>query len=132
MRGWAWFLLGAAACAPASVTRAPEVATSTNAVEDVLTIELDPGRMTYDPARGTATLAADTSVMAAAYTTWVLDLSSLEAALGARPSAPVSVVVRVTGSERRSMVPQDPTLPAPQGGFSFEERRAVVVGRAQP
>ena len=128
-----FFALLAIACAraPSGVSpSAPGAAEATPATSARQTLALDPSEITWDAASNVAIFEPDRGVQRAAYETWRLDLASLERALGGRPTAPVSVLVEVDSTEVRSVVPSDPTLPAPSGGFQITTRVARVVGRA--
>jgi hypothetical protein len=94
---------------------------------ETLTLTLDPGALDYDEAAGTVTFTPDRDVQRASYETWIFDLASLEAALGERPAAPVDVVVEVGPPEATTYTPDDPNLPAPQGGFRITTRRGTVL-----
>ncbi|MES2645041.1 MAG: hypothetical protein V4850_36480 [Myxococcota bacterium] len=93
------------------------------------TLTLDPEELTYDDAAGTVTFHPDSRRQSAAYTRYVLDLASLEAALGGRPEAPVQVLVEVTGGEPRNETPADPMVAQPQGGFAITIWTGRVVAK---
>lgn len=94
------------------------------------TVTLDPSEMSWDEAAGKAIFSPGSRVMAADYTTWELDLASVEATLGGRPQAPVAVVVEVSGVETSNYKPEDPNLPQPMGGFTYTTIRGRVVAKA--
>lgn len=95
-----------------------------------MTLTLNPDEMQYDEAAGTVTFSPGSGVRSASYTHYILDLASLEAALGGRPSAPVAVIVEITAESERVHSPSDPSMPQPQGGFQITERTGRVVSRA--
>lgn len=92
-------------------------------------VVLDPTELSYDEAAGTVTFHPDSRRQSAEYTHYVLDLDSLVGVLGARPDAPVEVVIEVTGGETRTEVPDDPNMPQPLGGFQITTWTGRVVGR---
>ncbi len=101
------------------------------AVGGTLTLSLDPELISYDEGAGTATFSPDSRRMTSHYTRYVMDLASLEAALGGRPEQPVDVVVTLTAVSDSSHTPADPNLPAPQGGFQYTDWTATVTGKAE-
>lgn len=88
-------------------------------------VTLNPEELQWDEAAGTVSFTEDSAVQKAEYTRYVLDLASVEAALGGRPTAPVTVNVIVSREEEERETPEDPLLPAPEGGF----RITTVYGR---
>jgi hypothetical protein len=113
--------------APAPAPSAPAAASPAAPLER-LTITLDPSEMAYE---GTIVrFSPGSRKQAAEYTTYELDLASLEAALGGRPSAPVAVVVEVGPADEKVSTPSDPNMPAPMGGFHYITRRGRVVAKA--
>lgn len=119
------FMLLLAACA-ARTSPPADLPTEIPGME-TLTLTLDPGALDYDEAAGTVTFTPGRNVQAASYETWIFDLASLHAALGGRPEAPVEVVVEVGPPETTTYTPDDPNLPAPQGGFRISTRRGTVL-----
>jgi len=93
-----------------------------------MTLTLDPAELSYDERLGVCTFSPDSRVRRARYTKYILDLASLVKVLGARPKAPVKVVVEVGPAERSTYRPP-PTMPQPTGGFETTLYRGVVVGR---
>lgn len=124
------------ACAPRppAPATAPEAApppvVSAVAFERV-PLTLDPSEITYDEAGKTARFTPGGGRQSASYTTYVLDLPSLEATLGGRPTAPVAVIVEVGPEVVTRSTPTDPNLPAPDGGFTFTTRTGRVAERAK-
>lgn len=90
---------------------------------------LVPEDLSWDEAAGTVTFAPGSRRMAAEYDTYVLDLASVLAVLGARPTEPVQVKVELGPPEEEGFTPTDPNLPAPQGGFRYTTWRGKVTGR---
>jgi hypothetical protein len=119
--------LACAPRAPAPTASAPPVAA---AEVERLTLTLDPDDLTYDDPGGVVRFTPGSRVKSAEYTTYVLDLMSLEGLLGGRPSTPVAVVVEVGPPVAQTVVPEDPTLPSPLGGFRFTTRSGKVVALA--
>ncbi|MDP2316599.1 MAG: hypothetical protein Q8P41_27140 [Pseudomonadota bacterium] len=118
------------AAAPPAAAPAAATAPAASSEARELTITLDPSEMAYDDDAGTVRFSPDSRVKAASYTHYVLDLKSLEAALGGRPSARVAVVVSVTGGTPEKWVPADPNAPQPLGGFEDITWKGRVVARA--
>jgi hypothetical protein len=120
-------LLLACASAPPTpqqpVSEAPQAMSSET---ERVTVTLEPRYMSYDEGAGTATFSPDSDRQSASYTHYVLDLASLEAALGGRPEAPAEVTLEVSG-ETRTETPSDPMLPAPSGGFQITTWTGRVV-----
>lgn len=114
--------------APAPAASAPVAPAPTAETVERLTITLDPSEMSYEGA--TAKFSPDSRRQAASYTTYVLDLPSLEAALGGRPTEPVAVVIEVGPASVENQVPSDPNMPAPMGGFDYITRTGRVVAKA--
>lgn len=96
-----------------------------------MTITLDPDDITYDEHSNTARFTPGSRVRSATYTTYALDLASLEAVLGGRPSAPVDVVVELGPEQVQYSTPEDPSVPAPAGGFRIVTRAGRVIRRAR-
>lgn len=91
---------------------------------------LDPAELEYDEAAGTATFHPDSRRQSAAYTRYVLDLASLEAVLGGRPTAPVPIVVELNGREIRiDQADGDPKVPRPEGGIEVTTWTGTVVAK---
>lgn len=106
--------------APSEAPAAVEAGLATGpAAAQQRTLTLDPEALSYDEAAHTVTFRPDGDRQAAAYIEYVLDLNSFEAALGGRPTAPMSVLVEVSGGETHTVTPADPNLPAPEGGFQI-------------
>lgn len=119
---------GSHTTAPAEVAPAAPVATP--GPTERVTVTLDPGEMSYDEAKNRATFSPGSRRQAADYTTYELDLASLEAALGGRPTEPVTVVLEVGPPTVERSTPSDPNLPAPMGGFTYTTYVGKVVSRA--
>jgi hypothetical protein len=115
--------------APPAETVPAAAATSPAAAASRRPLTLDPAELTYDEAAGTVTFHPDSRRQAAAYTRYVLDLASLEAALGGRPDAPVQVLVEVEGGEPRNETPADPMMAQPDGGFVITIWTGRVVAK---
>ena len=111
---------------PASA--APAAPAAPSAPMERLILTLDPSEMAYEGA--VARFSPGSRVQAADYTTYELELASLEAALGGRPSAPVAVVVDVGPEDVTVSTPSDPNMPAPMGGFRYITRKGRVVSKA--
>lgn len=94
------------------------------------TLTFDPSEAAYDEVAGTVTLSPDSRRQSAEYTHYELDLASLEAALGGRPEQPVDLVVEIGAMHATRSVPDDPSMPAPDGGFVHTTYTGRVVGRA--
>lgn len=114
---------------PPTSTPAPVPVPAAVEAEQV-TLTLNPDELRYDEAAGTATFSPGSGVRSASYTHYILDLASLEAALGGRPAEPVAVIVEITGEAERVHSPSDPNMPQPEGGFQITERTGRVVSRA--
>ena len=122
------------ACGPkdpgALATPAPAPAPAPAAVDAAtLTLRLDPAELTLDAAAGTATLRPGGGVQQDTYEVYVFDLASLTA-IGGPPAAPIDVVVELGPPVETRWAPLDPTLPSPDGGFTFVTRTGRVLGRA--
>lgn len=104
-----------------------------DAVSDLsqVTITLDPKLMVYDESAGTVTFTPGGNVRSARYTHYELELSSLEAVLGGRPTSPHAVVVEVLEEVKSSYTPSDPTMPHPAGGFEITNRKGRVIALAE-
>lgn len=116
------------ACAGRPTPTALEVSSPEPAATATLerrTITLDPEETRWDETTGIATFSPGSRVQSASYTTWLLDLRSVEAVLGGRPTAPVDVVVEITSTETSRYTPEDPNLPSPMGGFE----NITITGR---
>lgn len=122
-------LLLTLACAPSPPAAPPESAASASA-ETTRTLTLDPRYLSWDEAAGTVTFSPGSDMQAAEYTDYVLDLRSVEAALGGRPESPVAVQVALDAGQTRTVVPDDPNLPQPMGGFQFTTFTGRVIGLA--
>lgn len=122
------FVLAACRATPPAGEPAPAPEAAASAQEDPVRLILDPAAVSYDEAAGTATFSPGSAVMSASYTHYVLDLASLEAALGGRPEGPVAVLIEVTGEQTRSESPDDPSLPSPEGGFRITTVTGRVIG----
>lgn len=109
-------VLGAALLGPWGCANRREPAALSSEAE-TREIILDPAELAWDEAAGTVSFTEDSQVQKAAYTRYVLDLASVEAALGGRPQAPVTVSIAVSRQEERVETPDDPMLPSPEGGF---------------
>jgi len=94
------------------------------------TITLEPDMMQYDEAAGTVRFSPGSNVRSAQYTHYTLDLASLEAVLGGRPTEPVSVVVALSGPNQRTEIPANPNVQQPMGGFQITEWTGKVVAKA--
>jgi hypothetical protein len=105
-------------------TEEPDVKT------EQLSLTLDPEELSYDDEAGTVTFSPGSRVRSARYTHYLLDLESLEAALGGRPESPVTVIVALQSEESGAYSPSDPTLPQPQGGFRIIRRTGRVLSPA--
>jgi hypothetical protein len=122
------------ACGPKDAgplaTAAPTPAPAPAAVGAArLTLRLDPAELTVDSAAGTATLRPGGGVQQDTYEVYVFDLASL-ATIGGPPAAPIDVVVELGPPVETRWAPLDPTLPSPDGGFTFVTRAGRVVGAA--
>lgn len=92
-------------------------------------LRLNPAEMRYDDAEGLVIFEPDRGLQRAKYETFVLDLASLEVALGGRPTAVVDVVIEITETEQVTTSPSDPYMAAPEGGFEVVTQRGRVVRR---
>jgi hypothetical protein len=81
------------------------------------------------PARTHEPRSGDGGVQRARYDVYVFDLASF-ATIGGPPSAPVDVVVELDSRVETTLMPVDPNLPAPQGGFTLVVRTGRVIGAA--
>jgi hypothetical protein len=123
-------LLLLAACmsaAPVEPPVAPAPAPAAEAPWTQLTLALDPDELRYDDDANTVTVSPGSAVRSAQYTHYVLDLDSLEAVLGARPTEPVSVTVEVGPPSVRTETPSDPMSASPSGGFEITTYTGRVV-----
>lgn len=116
---------GCAGARPPEPTAASAEVPAVRAESPARAVTLNPEELTWDEAAGTVSFTEDSAVQKAEYTRYVLDLASLEAALGGRPTAPVTVNIAVSREEEERETPDDPMLPAPEGGF----RITTVYGR---
>ena len=91
---------------------------------------LDPTELRYDEAAGLAIWSPNSRVQAAEYSVYELELASLLAATGGRPTAPVVLRLALGPPAVRTETPADPNLPAPMGGFVITTRRGRVLGLA--
>lgn len=107
--------------APASTPAPVDAAT--------FTLRLDPAELTLDAAAGTATLRPGGGVQQDTYEVYVFDLASLTA-IGGPPAAPIDVVVELGPPVETQWAPLDPTLPSPDGGFTFITRTGRFVRKA--
>jgi hypothetical protein len=92
-----------------------------------VTVTLDPRYMSYDEAKGIATFSPDSDRQMSEYTTWVLDLKSLESVVG-RPSGPVVVTVELSSTDVKKSTPAD-GMPSPMGGFTYTTNTGKVVAK---
>lgn len=92
-------------------------------------ITLDPDSISYDEQEKLARFTPNSHVQSASYTTYLLDLASLEAVLGGRPTEPVDVLIEVGPEQVRTVTP-DPMMPSPMGGFRIVERQGRVLSLA--
>ena len=90
---------------------------------------LDPSLLHYDDAAGTVAFTPDSRRQTDTYTTYILDLGSLEAVLGGRPSAEVAVTVALGAPTTRTVVPEDPNVPQPTDGFTYITYTGRVVAK---
>lgn len=95
------------------------------------TITLNPGEITYDEPAGTIVFSPGSRVRSASYTHYILELGSLEAVLGERPTEPVAVVVEITAVEEDVHVPDDPQAASPDGGFQITNKTGRIVSLAE-
>lgn len=121
----------------ACATRAPAPPAATSpepaseaAIVTPTRLVLNPDELRWDEAAGVVTFSPDQTRMSAEYAHYVLDLASVMAALGGRPTEPVAVTVELGPPEVERYVPSDPNLPAPSGGFVHTTWRGKVTGRA--
>lgn len=126
-------LIALAACAgkpvPTESTAAPAAPVAQEGAER-RTITLDPSDMSVDEAAGIATFSPGGRVMSAEYTRYQLDLTSLKAALGGLPEAPVNVIITLDAVHVSAYTPSDPNLPSPEGGFRLEVIEGHVFAKA--
>ena len=115
---------------PAAASDVSDASDETPALPQV-TITLDPDLMVYDEAAGTVTFTPGGNVRSARYTHYELELQSLEAVLGERPTSPRAVVVEVLEEVKSSHTPSDPTMPHPDGGFQITNRKGRVIALAE-
>ena len=92
-----------------------------------VTVTLEPRYLSYDDAKGIATFSPDSDRQMADYTTWVLDLKSLEAVVG-RPTEPVEVTVELSSTDVKKSTPAD-GMPSPSGGFTYTTHTGKVVAK---
>jgi len=104
----------------------PDATPAPSASTETRTLTLDPAALRWDEAAGTVTFEPGRDVQSAQYTTYILDLHSVEAALGGRPTSPVAVEVELAPCAEKRVTPEDPSLPSPQGGFLY----TTCTGRA--
>lgn len=90
------------------------------------TLTLRPGELVYDESAGTVTASPGSAVQASSYSHYVLDLASLETALGGRPQEAVDVEIEVGPGERRVETPFC-DMPQPDGGFEIVTFTGRVV-----
>lgn len=118
----------AAPSPPAPAAAETPALAATPAAVQTMTVTLEPGEMSYDEAAGTATFSPGQGRQQADYTTWVLDLASLEAVLGGRPTAPTAVTVEVATTDVQRSTPAD-GMPSPMGGFTYTTHTGKVVAK---
>lgn len=122
------FALLACATSPDEGRRAPAAPPLSEAAAEVFTV--DPAELRYDEAAGLAIWSPNSRVQSATYSVYELELASLLAVTGGRPTAPVALRLSLGPPDVRTETPADPTLPAPAGGFVITTRRGRVLGLA--
>jgi len=95
------------------------------------TITLNPDEVTYDESAGTLVFSPGARVRAAHYTHYILDLDSVESVLGARPVAPVVVVVELTEVEDGVYLPEEIQAAAPDGGFRVTNKTGRILSAVE-